>query len=433
MQFRSILAVVFAGGLGAAPSVVQAQGIGLTSRQPVSLPFQERLIALNGACVIRQTDASGAVRDVPCDDDDDLDEFSDRRWNDFCTTHGPYLDPIQYQRYCGGLLTVQLFNDLALSDVRIAVSPSFSLSQSFQRGFLETDLGGGVVTPALKFDLAPSAFELGVRLDSTLHYSSFKPIGTHLDLQFGYQKGSASVSNQVFSGGLGVPNTGNGVQGAWDGGNVTLNTANYDFNRTFASLDKGLDFPLASGQFDLGGALPEIDWSTRALGGIRLGYVGQQETLRATTSSTALSAVDYRTDIMGGFFGAYAGLALDKEMALANSDLVFFESLQFAAGFANYALHVNDTLTVAGTPAANGSNSYSVNATIPTLKAGIELGLKNDGFKASLSGGVTSGYNPPIDVRRPVSNNLIATQIALLSTFNYYMAMSMFFSIDKDR
>ncbi|MHB1109162.1 MAG: porin [Devosia sp.] len=342
-------------------------------------------------------------------------------------------DPVLYEFSWGGSPQDSGANGmLAFSDVRISVNPSFTMSQPFQRGFLETDFGSGIETPALNLDVAPSGFQLGINVDAKLHYDKFSPFGVHFGLEAGYLQGSSSATNVSYPNGLGAPNTGNGVDiGGFSGANTTLDTADFDIERTFASLDKGLNFPLASGRFELNDGLPAIDWNAAAIVGFRGGALNQRETFNATASGGGNSTIQYQTDIMGGFVGGYVGLGLDKQMDLPRSDLKLYENFQIAAGFSNYTLHINDSLSGTGpaAPSTPSSNSYTVNATIPTLKLGAGIGLSAaDNFRAGVNGGIITGYNPPIDIRRPVSNVLNPTDVVLLSTLAWYLSFSVFYS-----
>jgi hypothetical protein len=226
---------------------------------------------------------------------------------------------------------------------------------------------------------------------------------------------------------VGAPNTGGGVIGAYDGGANSLTMANFDFNRTFASLDKRLGIPLGEGQLDLGNGIPTIDWRTSAFFGGRGGVLSQHESFNGTTNTN--STVHYDTDIIGGFVGAYAGLGLDKAMPLSGSEFALLKSMHAAAGFNYYGLRTTDTLTGTGalTPGGNPqSNTVMTNHLVPTVDLGASIGVgKKDGLQLSLDVGARTGINPPISIRRPTSNDLNGLLlVSLVQAIQYSVAFS---------
>ena len=334
-------------------------------------------------------------------------------WGDYkpCGPEGRGVD-------CGPV--IQVTDDLAFSNLRIALNPYLGMTQTYGRDFLETN--GGATLPAFVLDVAPRTFGMGLGVGAKLHYGEYAGIDTHFNVDFGRSSASASLTNEPFATGLGAPNTGNGVIGFYDPGATILNTADFDLDRTFASLDKGFDVTLGGGQFDIGG-LPTIDWRTKALFGIRGGWLNERQTFSATTNGATLPTIDYDTAISGGFFGGYAGLGLDKHMDLPNSDFDLYESFYVAAGLDSYRLHVKDTLDASG---AVSTHSYYTNATIPTVKAGVGLNFKGDGLSFSLDAGTTMGYLPQFNLDRPVSNDLTTTKtLSVASPMNYYVGMKL--------
>jgi len=302
---------------------------------------------------------------------------------------------------------------IAFSDIRIDVNPGFTLSAPYQRGFLEGDMGSGFGTPALNLDVETTGFQLGVGVKSKLHVDKFAPMDLGLGLEFGYQRGIGSAENVSFPTDIGVPNTGNGILGGYSVGPATLERADLTIDRTFASFDKGLGIPLAGGRFDGISGWPEIDWQLALLGGIRGGVLSERQEFVATTTA---GNVDYLTDITGGFFGAYTGLGLSKAFMLPDSDLRVTEDFELAVGFSHYMLHINDAVNGSGALApVPSSNNYDHSQTIPTFKLGGGIGVGTDTFKAGISAGVTTGYNPPIDIRRPISNVLTPAEVLLLN------------------
>lgn len=387
---------------------------------------EDDLVVVDGHCYVRQYFADGRTHQYPCEWDDALDEFDDDYWDEFCVYARGRLTPEQYAKYCGlGPLRAQFYRlneHLAFSDVRVNIDPGFTFTAPYQLGFLESNFGSGYETPALNLDVNTSGFKIGANIEYKLHWDRFMPIGGWAGFEFGQLHSTGSAQNVSFPGGLGAPNTGNGMNQGFLFGTTTLDSADLTIDRTFASLDKGMALPLGFGQFDIGNGIgTTIDWNTRLLLGLRGGFLSEHQLFTATSGA---HNAQYDTNINGGFVGGYAGLGLGKGFDLPNSDLRVSEDFSLALGFSHYRLNIDDQLS--GTNAGGSQNSsanYSVGATIPTLKLGTSIGVGNENFKVGVSGSVSTGTNPPIEIRRPVSSMLSLSDIILLSTLNYSLGL----------
>lgn len=342
-------------------------------------------------------------------------------------------EPVEYVRVCdvygtgffyipGTETCLRIGDDLVLSDMRYDLNPRIGFYSPFQRDFLETN--GGATNPALTLNVPSAGFELGFNLGAKIEYGKFRPLDGDLNLSVGYQTGSASITDMSFPTGVGAPNTGGGVIGAYEGGPRSL-TAEFDFNRTFASLDKRFGIPLGEGELDLGNGFPSIDWRSSAYFGGRGGVLNQNEVFAGETDTG--STVRYDTSIIGGFLGAYAGLGLDKAMDIPGSEFMLLENFHVAAGFNHYSLRTTDTLTATGGLVPNGtqSNTVMTNHLVPTLDFGAGIGLgKKDGMQFNLDFGATTGVNPPIGIKRPTSNVNGPLNVTLLQSIQYSMLFS---------
>lgn len=373
----------------------------------------EELIEVNGACMVRVKDAYGVVRTFRCDEDPDEDAFSDLEWKSFCQKYGHLLNELQYGRYCGlGLARfIRITDDLAFSGIQLNIDPGVTFTAPYIRSYLESDLGSGLETNVLDLDVASSGFKLGLGFDAKLHYQNFQPFDVRYNVEFGSSHGTGSVENVPFANDIGLPNVGNGMDiGDYAGGPHNVDWANLTVDRTFASIDKGLGIPLTGGQFDLGvGDGIGVNWDLDAILGVRAGYQTEMQRFKAQISNGAVSDVEYNTDIMGGFFGAYAGLGLDKTFDLPNTNFDLVEEINFAVGLAHYSFNVHDQLEASGGLNASQSHDGSVSGTIPTFALGKGLGIDTGNFTASVGGAIEYGYNVGVSLDRPISNDLMTS------------------------
>jgi hypothetical protein len=301
---------------------------------------------------------------------------------------------------------LQIGGGIAFTNFELSVDPGATFTAPYTRSYLETsDGGGGFETNVLDLDVATQGFQINFGLDSKLHYQTFQPLDVFFNVEFGASRGLGSAENVDYPNGIGLPNVGNGTDiGDFAGGLHTVDLANLTVDRSFASFDKGLGLPLAGGQFDLGfGGGIGVNWELDGILGIRAGIQNETQRFEAEISNGSTSEVQYNTDIMGGFFGAYAGLGLDKRFDLPNSDYDLVEEINVAVGMSHYLFNVHDHLESTGGLVADQSHDGSVSGTIPTFALGKGLGIDNGSFSASVGGGIEYGYNVGVSLDRPES------------------------------
>lgn len=420
MTTKILAAIILFTGATLGASSAQAQSpfnlFGGKLRQIVD----SELVAIGGGCYVRDTMSDGSIREIPCDElyDDELEDFSDDEWDDFCATRGHLLTPAQYAEYCGGGLggyVIRLTDNIALSRFRFTLGTNYLATGQFSRGFLATEVGGSLVNPAYTLDYKMSGYTTKFGLDSSLSYDKFSPFKLSVGLEFGSLSGSGST------GGFGLDEFGApsvGVNPGYYFVNSPTDVLGTEFNvdRSFGALSTRLSFPLMKGEYSFNRAGPGIsglDYNVYAIAGKRLGWLNQTEETFIETDTpvyggNSLSQIRYDTQFDGGFFGLQAGLGVDKRMPLDGRDgLAIQESFSALVGYDHYRFNVTDSIDaylMNGLYTDNTSNSFDVSAGVPTFQAMGSVGIGDGKWYAGLRAAVSAGLHPDFDYNRPDSD-----------------------------
>lgn len=414
-----ILFVLFlvAGVLGG--SVAYAQnGIGLYGG-PNRIIVDSELVAIAGACYVRDTMSDGSIREIPCDELEyyDLEDYSDNEWDDFCDRYGPYLTPAQYEEYCGGIVNgymIRVSDRIAFSGIGVHLDTGYVMTSPFRRGFLATEVLGTLVNPAFDVPYSMSGYRLGFGLDADLSVDKFSPFRISAGVEYGKLTGTGTASNIMLDN-FGVTSVGvtPGVFVNWP---TDVLGASFTVDRSFASLGTKVSVPLFRGEYSfagtgLGSTISELDYDVYAVAGKRLGYLTQAEQTLIDTSTPAfginnLSQIRYDTRFDGMFAGAQLGLGLDKRIPFADSDLAIEETFALLFGYDFYRFRVTDSVNASGLGGALNhvsTNTFDVSASVPTLQFMGSVGLGNGKWYAGLKGGVSAGLYPEFNYNRPDS------------------------------
>jgi hypothetical protein len=414
MKSRGVLAFVVAAVLSGAPPV-QAQGGFYVNGTGGDFPVAE-LVAVGGACYVRLPEADGTY-DIPCDvlDEEDLEDFSDDEWDDFCDEYGPFLSPEQYAEYCGTFLsgyTIRLTDNIAFSGIGVHLDTGYVMTAPFQRGFLASEVGGTLVNPAFTVDYSMSGYRVGLGLDARLSIDGFSPLKVSTGFEYGMMSGTGTASDVMLSN-FGVTSVGvmPGVFANWPTDVLDLN---FMVDRSFAALNSRVAFPLVRGRYDfengVGDAFSHLDYEIYGLVGKRLGFLNQTEDTLINTSTPAfgmnrLSQINYDTRFNGMFAGAQLGLGLDKSSPL-EGDLAIQESFSALMGYDIYGFRITDSVDASGLGGAlnhSSTNTFDVTAGVPTLELMASVGLGNGKWYAGVKGGFAAGLHPELDYNRPDS------------------------------
>ena len=419
MTTRILTALLFLAATLAAGTAQAQFGAGFSGGQLTRIVNSE-LIAIGGSCYVRDTFANGTVREIPCDelDYEDVDDFGEDDWDDFCDTWGRFLSPAQYAEYCGesGGYNIRLSDSIAFSNFRLHFNANYLATGTFSRGFLATEpTPGTLLNPAYSLDYSLSGYKAKLGLDATLSYDRFSPLKISAGLEFGSLSGAGSASGIALDN-FGVPSVGvdPGTFANWP---TDVLRTDFTVDRDFGTLSTRVSFPLMKGAYSfagtsLGNSVSGLDYDLYAIVGKRLGWLSQSEQTLIETDTPAfgvnsLSQIEYNTQFDGGFFGLQAGLGLDKRMPLlGRDDIAIQESFSFLLGYDYYQLRVSDSVDanlLNGLATQVSSNSFNVGAGVPTLQTMASIGIGNGKWYAGIRGGISAGLYPEFDYNRPDS------------------------------
>ncbi len=419
MTTKILAVVVFiAGALGG--SLAYAQGFNPFTGSGRFIVDSE-LILRGDACWVRDTMSDGTTRDIPCDelDYEDLEDYSEFEWDDFCARFGRYLSPDQYREYCGGIedgFAIRLSDNLIFSRVRMQFDANYIATAPFTRGFLATEpTPGTLLNPAYDLSYKMTGYKAKLGLDGSLSIDRFGPLKISAGLEFGSLSGTGSASG-INLDNFGVTSVGE-IPGVFVNYPTDVLSTDFSVDRSFGALSTRISFPLFRGEYDfagtgLGNTVSGLDYDVYAIAGKRLGWLSQTEQTLIETSTPAysingLSQIRYDTQFDGGFMGLQAGLGMDKRMPLLGRDnLAIEESFAFLVGYDHYQFHVTDSVDaniLNGTATHVSSNEFDVSAGLATFEAKGSIGLGNGKWYAGLRAGVSAGLYPEFDYNRPDS------------------------------
>lgn len=293
-----------------------------------------------------------------------------------------------------------------LSPFEFTFDTAYNGGGTVQRGAFSTEVGGTLVVPAYEFDTSYSGFGIRATLSTELSFGGFSSI--LLSAGLGYESATTEArDSDVAFPEFGIP----GVSPT-PGTNINSPTdmTSFEFRgeRDQLSAHVELGVPVFGGRMMLTDSLPELEYQTGFLGGIRGGSFHQMEWTQALTDTPAFgvnsAAIStYTTNFSGMFTGLYGGLFLREEMALPDTELFLQKSASLSAGFSHYSLSVDDSVEadgLGGLLSVSQTNTFEHSASIPYLALDMSLGVGNANWTAGIKVGASLGGTAAIDYQR---------------------------------